>query len=149
MFRKCEEHGWVWRRSSKHCPACGEELLVLPIYPFKIYISKGTLGILLCAVVVVALGWKLPAYTSTLESMPSQWHSLYVAIQVIPDAGRRLKALQGFMGESGSGMPPMTSSQIGKFARLFKTGDAIFRVDKSYEAFVLLQPYILSAEPNQ
>lgn len=38
--RTCSEHGLVRRKGAKHCPACGEELLVISVFPFKVYFSR-------------------------------------------------------------------------------------------------------------
>lgn len=153
-FKRCEQHGWVWRRGGKHCPACGKKLLALSLCPFKVYIPAGTTAILLGAAAAVAIVWSATTYTSTLETMPPQWRSLYNAIDAIESADDRYGAFDGFMKESGDDMPPLAPGQLDKFMSLFKTQGynshgAWVRPDKSGEAFVLLQPYILSAEPDQ
>ena len=154
-FRKCEQNGWVWRRGGKHCPACGKKLLALSLCPFKVYIPAGTTGILLGVAAVVSLIWFAATYTkSTLGSMPPQWRSLYNAIGAIRGADDRYAAFDSFMKESGDDMPPLAPAQLDKFMGLFKTSayyshGVRVQPDKSGEAFVLLQPYILSAEPDQ
>jgi len=40
MTKKCSKHGLSITDGLKHCPACGEELFIVSMFPFKIYFSR-------------------------------------------------------------------------------------------------------------
>lgn len=106
------------------------------------------MGILLGAAAAVALVWFLATRTTTLESMPPEWHSLYNAIRAISDSPDRYTAFKGFMEESGDDMPPLTPDQMDKFVKLFKPRSPSW-TNWSDKAFISLQPCILDAKPDQ
>lgn len=143
MRARCPQHGLIKRKGAKHCPACGEDLLCISLFPlFKIYLSRGVAFLLVSPLLFFGFCWtfnvsgciagcnaRLAAETAqrqahkaeVLAAMPDFWRQKYWALGSLSRTRERLNAFYVEMKDKEHVYPVLGGEQIRLFLSLFGT----------------------------
>jgi hypothetical protein len=125
----CEKHGLKLKSGGTYCPACGHRTILVPVFPFALYVPIEAIWIVTGAAFLVLMSIYViaPAISNVLaasdeakakrqaiaQTMPGEWAALYAAVAAVRDQDKvdliadRAKATKNF-----ADWPKLTGEQL-------------------------------------
>ena len=123
---KCEKHNL--KIKGNYCPACGHKSVLVPLFPFAVYVPFSGISIAFCALVILSVIFFVifPAISgcnareekkeveriAIAQAMPKEWSSLFCSMSIVKEIDRAAVFLNAAKATNNfAAWPPITPEQ--------------------------------------